>query len=149
MPYNSIAQPPPPTIVHRRENNLFQSTRGTRQTQKLIKLHDSVAQYSHLSPPLSDGDQNSSSEIIVHQTGEIRHRYLFCNLETRGDKVLASPAPLCRLVPGRGGLVVLVHNPGYNGKSPKRSFRQWGQLCVGRLYCHHLSENANYLIPWR
>lgn len=73
--------------IRRRENNLFQSTKGTRQIQKLIKLHDSVAQYSHLSPPLSDGDQYSSSEIIVHQTGEICHRYLFCNLETRGDKV--------------------------------------------------------------
>lgn len=93
-----------PTISthNRRENNLFQSTRGTRQIQKLIKLHDAVAQYSHLSPPLSDGHQYSSSEIIVHQTGEICHRYLFCNLETRGDKVLALPAPLCRLVSGRG-----------------------------------------------
>lgn len=122
MPYNSIAQPPPPTIVHRRENNLFQSTRGTRQTQKLIKLHDSVAQYSHLSPRLSDGDQNSSSEIIVHQTGEIRHRYLFCNLETRGDKVLASPAPLCRLVSGRGGIVVVVHNPWVQWQKPETVF---------------------------
>lgn len=124
-------------------------TQKRKQFVSIYQRNTTDTKANKITPQSSTVWWRPEFQLRDHCPPEIRHRYLFCNLETRGDKVLASPAPLCRLVSGRGGIVVVVHNPGYNGKSPKRSLRQWGQLCVGRLSCHHLSENANYLIPWR